>query len=498
MGIREKAADLPAFASSLLRTTPVEGGRRVPLVFNEVQAKLHENLQEETRRFGVVRALIPKARQMGVSTYTGARFYHRAITRRGTSAIIVAHRADASAKLFAAARALHEDVPPNIRSSTSASNAHELVFDRMGSRIRVATAEGGEIGRSDTFQLMHLSEAAFFKNAEDLASGLLRTVHDVAGTEVIIESTGNGQSGLFYAMCKQAALEQNEGPWRVHFLPWTLRPQYRSPSNRFAVDWKPPPEFAAYGRLHVLDPAQVHWFWTQNHAIATMNGGSPNEIHRLTRQEYPATFEECFLADSTFDFFAPSKVNDAMARETRYLPGSIRILAVDPSINGNDPCFVCDREGETLGRRVWGRLATADQNVQADWLVDKATLLGCEAIVVDATGLGIGLVSALRLRLRSKPIQVVPIVFSAGASKPLDYGNRRAEIYDRLRMWIDTGALPNDNDLAVELAQYKWGVGGGCRRDENGRLFMTPKEKIREEIGRSPDRADCAALAMAI
>ena len=57
--------------------------------------------------------------------------------------------------------------------------------------------------------------------------------------------------------------------------------------------------------------------------------------------------------------------------------------------------------------------------------------------------------------------------------------------------------MPNDKLLQEECAAYKWGQ-GGCRRDEKARLFMTLKEKIRAEIGRSPDRLDACAVSMAI
>jgi hypothetical protein len=58
-------------------------------------------------------------------------------------------------------------------------------------------------------------------------------------------------------------------------------------------------------------------------------------------------------------------------------------------------------------------------------------------------------------------------------------------------------SLPNDKALQEEAAAYKWGV-SGCRRDEKARLFMTAKEKIKAEIGRSPDRLDVCAVSMAV
>ena len=62
---------------------------------------------------------------------------------------------------------------------------------------------------------------------------------------------------------------------------------------------------------------------------------------------------------------------------------------------------------------------------------------------------------------------------------------------------VSNVSMPNDKLLQEEAAAYKWGL-GGCRRDEKMRLFMTLKEKIKKEIGRSPDRLDACAVSMAV
>jgi hypothetical protein len=315
-----------------------------------------------------------------------------------------------------------------------------------------------------------------------------------------MESTGNGQSGMFYNMCKQAQSLGIRGPWRLHFLPWTLAPDYRTPHERIPQGWTAPREFADYARMHGLDFAQTYWFWEQNWSVVGLNGGNVDEIHRITRQEYPIVFEDCFTADSTFDFYPPSLVAAAMGRAHPPRSNELKILACDPSLQGGDGCWIGDRQGNVIGSRIWGDLKTGDQNVQADWLVAKVQLFNFDALCVDATGIGIGLVSALRLR-KSKlgACQIIPVIFGAGASNPQNYGNRRAEILDRAgaRLKHPDTRLPNDAKLSEEYAAYKWSQ-GGCRRDDVQRLFMTPKEKIRADIGRSPDRLDCCALLEAI
>lgn len=497
---RDKLRDFDFYRPKFLKIRPREGGERSPFNINSAQTILHKRIEEEKRTHGMVRALIPKARRMGVSTYIGARYFHRVATEFGRRAQVVAHRGDSAANLHREIKEFYSALPPAIKPHNSASNAYELVFDGLKSLYKVASAEGGDIGRSDDFHLLHLSEAAFFDNTEDLSSGLMQTVQNLPGTEIAMESTGNGQSGMFYTMCEEAARQQNKGPWRLHFLPWAFMPEYQTAGATLPQAWKAPQEFEDYARLHSLSREQLHWFWLQNYTIATMNGGQPEKIHRLTRQEYPAVFSECFMADSTLDFFPASLVADAMVRKPVMYAGERKLLAVDAAGDGQDKPWVCDRQGGVVGARVWGELTSRDPNVASDWLVSTFKRFDMDAILVDTTGgYGRDLVAGCRLRMRHSPEKVIPVVFSYGAHNAVLYGNRRAELFDKLQKMIDspTCVLPNDKLLQEDAASFKWGI-GGCRRDEKSRLFMTPKEKVRKEIGRSPDRLDCVVVSMAI
>lgn len=494
--IRAKLLDFDTYRETFLRVRPFKGGDRIPFILNAAQQVLHERIEAERRTFGVVRALVPKARQMGVSTYIGGRYFHRTATESGRRAQIIAHRSDSATNLHREIKEFYNGLPDCAKPHLGASNARELIFDRLKSLYKVASAEGGDVGRSDDFHLLHLSEAAFFDNTEDLSSGLLQTVKHIPKTEIVMESTGNGQSGMFYDMCREAHGHQNKGPWRLHFLPWVLMQEYRieAPDG-----WKAPKDFEDYAKFHGLDREQLYWFWMQNYTIASMNGGQSETIHRLTRQEYPAIYDECFMADSTLDFFPASLVNAAMIRRPTPSTGALKLLCVDPAGDGQDKPWVCDRQGSAIGARVWGEIANRDYNVQADWLVQTFERFDMDAIAIDVTGIGKGLLDAVRLRMRRYgPEKVVAVNFAWGAMNDVLYGNKRAELHDRLQRWLQNDvSLPNDKKLAEEFAAYKWGS-AGCRRDEKMRLFMTKKENIHAGIGRSPDRLDACAVAMAV
>lgn len=494
--IRAVLKDFDQYRERFLRVRRKTGGERVPFILNAAQRLLHARVEAERQKFGMVRCLIPKARQMGVSTYVGGRFFHRTATGFGQRAQVVAHRSDSATNLHREIKEFYAGLPRPIKPSLGATNAREIVFDALKSLYKVAAADGGDIGRSDNFQLLHLSEAAFFDATEDLSSGLLQTVADMPGTEIAIESTGNGQSGMFYSMCEQAHREQNKGEWRLHFLPWHIMPEYQS---GVPDGWAPPKEFVEYARLHGLRTEQVYWFWRANSRIASMNGGQPEVIHRLTRQEYPATYAECFMADSTLDYFPASLVAAAMTRKPSPSAGALKILAVDPAGDGQDKPFVCDRQGPALGARVWGEITNRDHNVQADWLVQTFERYDMDVIIVDIGGPGLGLYNALKLRMQRRgPEKLIGLNFGWGALDDTKYGNRRAEIHAKFLDWMQHDvSLPNDKLLQEECAAYKWGT-GLCRRDEKARLFMTPKLRIKADIGRSPDRLDACVVSMGV
>lgn len=495
--LRAKLRDFNYYRERFLHVRPRAGGERVPFILNSAQRVLHDRIETERRVFGMVRALIPKARRMGVSTYIGGRYFHQTATMFGRRAQIVAHRSDSATNLHREVKEFSNGLPNALRPSIGATNARELIFDKLQSLYKVASADGGDIGRSDDFHNLHLSEAAFFDNTEDLSSGLLQTVQNLPGTEIAMESTGNGQSGMFYSMCEEAARQGNKGLWRVHFLPWSVMPEYRT---EVPFAWKAPKEFEDYAKMHGLDREQLYWFWAQNYTIASMNGGQPESIHRLTRQEYPAVYSECFMADSTLDFFKASEVAAAMIRKPNPSAGALKLLCVDPAGDGQDKHYVCDRQGSAIGAKVWGELPSKDANVACDWLKKTFERFSMDAVLVDATGgYGRDLIAGLRLRMKYVgPEKIVAVVFSHGALNDTLYGNRRAELHDKLERWLHGDvSMPNDKLAQEEAAAYKWGV-GGCRRDEKSRLFMTPKEVIRKNIGRSPDRWDCCAISMAM
>jgi hypothetical protein len=245
--------DLPYYAGKCLRVRS-KSGKLVPLALNRAQRYVHDRLEEQRARTGKVRALILKGRQQGVSTYVGARFYHRATHHRGQRVFILTHEEAATLNLFDIVDRYHEHCPALVRPSTGAANARELRFDRLDSGYKVGTAGTKGTGRSSTIQLFHGSEVAFWPNAESHAAGILQAIPDEPGTECILESTANGMGNFFHNAWQSA--ERGEGDFQAIFVPWFWQDEYR---RRVPEGFARDEEEMMLAELYGLDDEQLVW-----------------------------------------------------------------------------------------------------------------------------------------------------------------------------------------------------------------------------------------------
>ena len=179
---RQLRNDFPRFAEDCLKIRAKTGELR-PLVLNRAQRHLHERLEAQRERTGgKVRALVLKARQQGFSTYVEARFFWKIANRRGVRAFILAHEHGASDALFGMVRRFHEHYPAGLKPGTGRASLQGLEFDGLGAGYDMGTAGTEAVGRSKTIQLLHGSEAAFWKNARAHFAGVIQTVPDLPDT----------------------------------------------------------------------------------------------------------------------------------------------------------------------------------------------------------------------------------------------------------------------------------------------------------------------------
>lgn len=477
--------DFPHYAAKCLKIRAKDGSI-IPFDLNEAQRYLHGRLEDQQKRIGKVRALVLKGRQQGISTYLGARFYHRTTHRRGIRTFILTHEQDATDNLFGMVDRYHEHCPALVKPSTGAANAKELFFDRLESGYAVGTAGTKAVGRSQTIQLFHGSEVAFWPNATTHFAGVVQAIPDLPGTEIVLESTGNGVGGEFHERWQQA--EAGTGDYEAVFIPWFWQPEYRRAiPDGFALDDEEQAYQAAYG----LDMGQMVW---RRNKIAELKDPM------LFKQEYPATAAEAFQMTGHDSFIKPEAI--VRARKATCEGLGPLIIGADPARFGDDRFSLAWRRGRRFIKKE--SRSKIDVVAGANWIKQVIDADKPSAAFIDVGGLGAGVYDILNswgppysdvcraINFAGEPQEPVKIL--ADGSKRPGPRNRRAEMWERSRDWLDE---PGGVDIPDEDSLQADACGPGYHYDANQRLLIESKEHMRARKVRSPDEWDAFVLTFA-
>ena len=453
---------------------------------NTAQQYIHQRLEEQRAKTGRVRALILKARQQGVSTYVGARFFHRTQFFMGCQVFILTHEQDATDNLFNMVDRFHKGMNPEERLKAGASNAKELSFPAADSGYSVGTAGTRAVGRSKTLQLFHGSEVAFWPNAADHFAGVVQALPDLPGTEAILESTANGIGGEFHERWQQA--EAGVGDYIPIFVPWFWSDEYeREPPVGFELST----DEDRIARLYGLTLPKMAW---RRAKVAELKDVA------LFSQEYPSTAAEAFQATG-HESFIPSRLVLEARKRTCEPIGSV-VIGVDPARFGDDAFAICWRQGRKvhkIERRY--RLNTVEGANWVKAIIDREMP---RRVFIDVGNMGAGVIDILRDFGEPYSDLVVSVNFGGSPQdnpKTNERGelipgpkNRRAEMWSRSRDWLaDEGGadIPDDDALHADA------VAPGFRYDMRQYLLLESKEEIRKRGLRSPDGWDALALTFA-
>lgn len=463
-----------------------KSGEVKPFIWNEAQRILHARLEQQLDAKGWVRALILKARQLGISTYMGARYYRGTSLNLGRGTYILTHEDKATQNLFKMVKTIHDHMPVDYKPVTGFSNANELTFAGQDSGYRVGTAKnikGG--GRSLTFQQFHGSEVAFWAHPETHFASVMQALPMLPKTESVLESTANGVGGVFYDRWNLA--EQGLSDDIAIFLPWYIASEYRRPMENF----DPSEEELEYQELNSLDDEQLCWMHFKNIEL----GGDPGIIDPLFRQEYPANAAEAFQTTGTDSFIPSNLILRARKWTAPDQSHSPRVLGVDVARGGGDLTRIIDRQG-----RAAGKLINQTMDVDDQWKIAErvAYYLNRHPDIVmafiDITGLGSGVYDILRNTGFGARVQGVN--FGAGAMDTKKYANKRAEIWARMKLWLQD---PGGADLPDDDVVHKHIAAPGYRYRELGgnELLLEEKKDIKARLHFSPDAGDAIALTFA-
>ncbi len=324
--------------AKLLKIRLKKGGTRL--------LRLNRAQQEYSQRCGK-QNIVLKARQVGITTYIAARFFVQTITRPGTLTVQVAHSPESAEVIFNIVQRFWENLPKALLRGalvTSRSNVRQIVFPHLDSEYRVETADDNA-GRGMTIHNLHCSEVSRWPRGgmETLAS--LRAAVVPEG-EIVLESTPNGATGVFYAEWQKA----NETGYTRHFFPWWYDVSYQDAVKK--GEMLPfTPEESELVKQYGLSEEQIAWRRRQWKALRS-----------LAAQEYAEDSSACFLVsgECVFELAAIEKAEEMAGEETEledngrltiWFPpqkGRRYILGVDTAGGGTDGDYSCaqviDRE----------------------------------------------------------------------------------------------------------------------------------------------------------
>lgn len=469
--LNQLRTDFELYAQKALRVRS-KSGRIQPLELNRAQRHIHAQLEAQRERTGKVRALILKGRQQGCSTYVEARFFWRTVWSQGVRTFILTHEEAASANLFEMAQRYYEHLPPELKPTVNAQNAKELQFKALDSGYKVGTAGNKAVGRSSTVQLFHGSEVAFWPNAEDHAAGVLQTVPDEPGTEVILESTANGIGNFYHAQWQAA--ERGESDYIAIFVPWYWQEEYtRAVPSGFQLS----PEEIEYQEAYGLTLGQLVW---RRSKISELGESK-------FRQEYPANAIEAFQTSGEDSLIKPEQILRARKDQDAQEYGPL-VVGVDPARFGDDRTSIIRRR-----TRVAYGLESHRKKDNMEIAGICARILNSEPVARMFIDLGGGAGVVDRLKELGYGDRVEGVNFGESALEAEKYSNRRAEMWGLMADWIKSAPcrIPDSDTLHADLIapRYKY--------DSNSRLVIEKKEDIKKRGLASPDEADALALTFA-
>lgn len=454
--------------------------------FNKGQWYLYAIAEWQLKTTGKVRIIIVKGRQQGISTWVEGRGYWKASQTAGCKAVVLAHESSASDNCFQMFKTYHDSVALDLKPTVGKDNEKQFTFPRIKSSVKVFTSGKKGVGRGQTSNFFHGSEIAFWEHAYDHSMGIMQSISKGQGSEVYLESTAFGNTGLFADFWNLADFPWEEAKphgngYARCFIPWYWEPTYREalPDN-FQVT----PEEMEIADLFDLDKEQLQW---RRKKIAETGG----DVARFMR-DYPATPEEAF--NSSLDNVLIQPLDVIRARKnykdelSSYLSSAFpAVIGCDVAREGDDATCIVVRQGRVLLHLE--QHYKKPGNYIAQRIVYLSQRFHVARAFIDNTG-GFG-GSVLDFLAVYGYEGALGIHFSESAEDKDQFKNIRSEMWWKLSEWVKDGAaLPDSSEMQKDLCTptYKY---------QGDKFLLESKYDMKKRSGKSPDVGDAMALTFA-
>ena len=293
------------FIEDFIKIVHFKTNASVPFVLNEAQ-QLAMNAYKEHNWIA-----IPKARQLGITTWTNAVALHHALFSENAFVLCMAVKADNAAENLSRIRTMFSTLPEWLKVTLiefdkfeHSQNKNQWSFKSRAtgtkSTLEVASAASEDSTRGKQVTFAHWTETAFSDVADKVFTSMSPALRRRPDSRIVLESTGNGATGLYYEIC----MGKKDG-FKTIFLPWHSDTSYKIPGELSEDD-----RVEAKKLLGVdveLDDDQLLWY---KDTVAQMGLSA-------AQQEYPNTVEQVFLS-TNLSFFGNEAIQKCTLEKPKY------------------------------------------------------------------------------------------------------------------------------------------------------------------------------------
>ncbi len=215
-------------------------------------------------------------------------------------------------------------------------------------------------------------------------------------------------------------------------------------------------------------------------------GEDSDYVRVRIRGEFPRAGPKQFIGNDL--------VEAAQARykvlEDRFIPSSTpKLMGVDVARQGSGQTVIVKRLGRKMHKDI-KRFRIPDLMQVASMVAHEINEWQPDVVFIDAVGMGAGVFDRLIQLGYTNVVAVLSGEQESVADRTRHY-NRRIEMWDRMRAWLATGAIPDDKELYEDL------IGPELHYDEKMRMKLERKEDMEKRGLPSPDTGDALALTFA-
>jgi hypothetical protein len=227
--------DFEFFSVSCIKIEDGETHTMVPFRLKRGQRRALERLEKRLRNNEPIRLIVPKARQLGLSTlFQIYMLYIQLVHRSNWHSVVCAHLKDKAKNVRSMMERAVAELPLVNGSKISLAGFSNSVDTKQLThrmcQITIGSAENPDSVRSQNPTMVHLTEVAFFPDTEkkaikDLIASMVSPIRDEPFTLVIMESSPNGVGDFFYKEYQKA--KKGESAYDALFLAWFWDDTYR-------------------------------------------------------------------------------------------------------------------------------------------------------------------------------------------------------------------------------------------------------------------------------